>query len=539
MITQIEIENFKGIGDRIQIDLKPITLLFGPNSAGKSTVTHALHYAREVLTRRNYDADKTIAGGDFVDLGGFLSFVHMRNPSKTVRLRFHLDLRGVSFPKYFPEVGHLHFDEYALPQISESVESASVEFGVSYCPYRKKPYVSRYAVEINGEFLAAIESTYERFYSDERVEKYRHINALVGLNHIHPLSDIAFQNLTREPEVYQLLGPVLRDPSIPLAQLEDALPYWGRVLQIDMTPPQMDHPQLAHLEDVMRRGLDRWSAVISQLMVGPGERLTEEIEGFRHLGPFRETIERNYSPPRTRDESRWITGAAAWDLLSTRGRQFVEKISEWLSVGKLNSGYSLELYEYKELPLDGATYQILSTHQEPDSILEYMDIMWVDVEDLDTKTRLILRDDMLGLAVTPQDLGVGISQLVPMVVAALDPETRIAAIEQPELHLHPRLQAELGDLFAEFAAGRKLFILETHSEHLILRIQRRIRETVEGKPSAGRGLTANDVAVYYLNPRSELATFERIDLDRKGEFIQPWPDDFFELDFYERFARAD
>ena len=110
MITRIEIENFKGIGERIQLDLKPITLLFGPNSAGKSTVTHALHYAREVLTRRNYDADITIAGGDFVDLGGFRTFVHMQNLERMVKLKFCLNLEDVIFPKYFPEVGHLQFE---------------------------------------------------------------------------------------------------------------------------------------------------------------------------------------------------------------------------------------------------------------------------------------------------------------------------------------------------------------------------------------------------------------------------------------------
>ena len=73
--------------------------------------------------------------------------------------------------------------------------------------------------------------------------------------------------------------------------------------------------------------------------------------------------------------------------------------------------------------------------------------MWANVDELETKSRLVLRDDNLGLPVTPQDLGVGISQLVPIVVLANDPDTSVAAIEQPELHVHPRLQAELGDLF--------------------------------------------------------------------------------------------
>jgi predicted ATPase len=62
-LSRIEIKNFKGIGRRQAIDLKPITLLFGPNSVGKSTILQALHYLREILGRGNIDPDVTIAGG--------------------------------------------------------------------------------------------------------------------------------------------------------------------------------------------------------------------------------------------------------------------------------------------------------------------------------------------------------------------------------------------------------------------------------------------------------------------------------------------
>ena len=61
-LTRIEIENFKGIGKRQIIDLRPITLLFGPNSAGKSTILQALHYVREILERQNPDPDQIVVG---------------------------------------------------------------------------------------------------------------------------------------------------------------------------------------------------------------------------------------------------------------------------------------------------------------------------------------------------------------------------------------------------------------------------------------------------------------------------------------------
>ena len=75
-ITAIEIENFKGISERVRVDLKPIPLLFGANSAGKSTILHALLYMKDVLDRRNLDAIRTPVSGRALDLGGVRRFVH-------------------------------------------------------------------------------------------------------------------------------------------------------------------------------------------------------------------------------------------------------------------------------------------------------------------------------------------------------------------------------------------------------------------------------------------------------------------------------
>lgn len=69
-IAAITVQNFKSVRGECSVDFRPITFLFGPNSAGKSTVLQALQFMRELLERRNVDPDRTIAGGDSVDLGG-------------------------------------------------------------------------------------------------------------------------------------------------------------------------------------------------------------------------------------------------------------------------------------------------------------------------------------------------------------------------------------------------------------------------------------------------------------------------------------
>ena len=78
MINKITIQNFKSIKDRVEIDIKPITLLFGPNSVGKSTVVQALHYLKEVIQYDNPDPNQTAVGGKSIDFGGFKNIVHRR-----------------------------------------------------------------------------------------------------------------------------------------------------------------------------------------------------------------------------------------------------------------------------------------------------------------------------------------------------------------------------------------------------------------------------------------------------------------------------
>jgi hypothetical protein len=89
----LTLENFKGIREPVRIEFAPLTLLFGPNNAGKSTIVQALMYAREVLERNNCDAGRTALGGDIVDLGGFASLVHSHDLTRGIRMRFEL---GVS-----------------------------------------------------------------------------------------------------------------------------------------------------------------------------------------------------------------------------------------------------------------------------------------------------------------------------------------------------------------------------------------------------------------------------------------------------------
>lgn len=118
-----------------------------------------------------------------------------------------------------------------------------------------------------------------------------------------------------------------------------------------------------------------------------------------------------------------------------------------------------------------------------------------------------------------KDVGVGVSQVLPVIVAALFAKPgHIVIIEEPESHLHPLAQSQLAELFARVSLERNVqFIVETHSEHLFRRLQ-----TLMAKGDIPFG----NCALYFVAREGKQARLETLEADEVGR-IRNWPDKFF------------
>lgn len=589
-LTRIEIENFKGIGTRQRIDLKPITLLFGPNSAGKSTILQALHYLREVIERNNPDPDQTIAGG-LTDLGGFANLVHGHETGRSIHIKVDLDIGDDQGNDRLPlnSGGNLQDPQFAsLPvqyiagentelKTYAVVQEVGISIEVAWSDLTQGPYVANLSIDINGNEMAALRSPPQEGQAE-----------LIDINWRHPLlakladpddepedwdeglpTALAYdQEAERgDPfktplgnELYELSRQIVAD-----AQVNDlvrfrikvdtefgALPDLDRPLALDLVELDKDLIQMRYargvsiprlsdgdelraadelaLETYRRAGL---SALLDEMVLGPVRILRDYLKSLTYIGPLREIPSRGYRPRLSPDESRWAQGLAAWDVLHNQTTGYLlESVNEWLSSDlKLQTGYQVQQTVFKQVPNTSRFHQLFQRGIDEDDLGDLQELY----ASLKTVKEFGLIDLNKGVLVAPGDVGVGISQMVPVVVACLMDPVGLIAIEQPELHIHPAIQVGLGDLFVDATQGpqpavgpERTLLIETHSEHIMLRLLRRVREQTDGElPPGVTGLTPDDLSVIYVESSVEGVCFRPLRVSADGDFLDRWPNGFF------------
>ena len=230
----------------------------------------------------------------------------------------------------------------------------------------------------------------------------------------------------------------------------------------------------------------------------------EELRRVYYLGPLRAYPERTYTWAGAQPSDMGQAGEqAVHAILSSRDR------GETLSPGRKKKRITLEQYVAGWLQRLG-----LIAEFRVEAVAEGSQIFQVKVKKFTSGPEALLTD-----------VGFGVSQILPVVVLCFYvPEGSTVILEQPEIHLHPAVQANLADVLIDAYQRRGVQVLvESHSEHLLRRLQRRI---------ADKTLSKDDVALYFCEAKEKRSELTELDLDLFGQ-ITNWPKDFFGDEFGE------
>lgn len=599
-LSALRLASFKAFGPPQRVPLRPITLLFGANSAGKSSVIHALALAHHAIETGDLDTQRTRIGGDSIDLGGFLQYVHRRQADGRAVFAFELDLTGLTG---------------ALGKQFRSARAAEVEFVVGGClPGAQQTLfgetlreldaggsvgLERFTMEVDGQPLLSM---------SVRRSGLLHLDRL---NHAHPVFREAFHIPLAvaasphdvKPEDFGTLAKAMDElvreiwarrrglfPAIGREGSDQGVAVTGTDLMalLAIDPSRRD-------ERLSKSAKLFVPQVVHDLVAQINEVLATEIGRFLYLGPLRSYPPRHVAFSQDYGAN-WIAGGGyAWDVVRARG-DVRAQVNSWLGdPERLKTPYELQVRELiaagdleaEVAPrLGGRLYELALAlleelgRGEPvsDSLASALELIrqnkslesdvndetleavgevvdavadseviaeeWVrEIEETlgargDTRSELVLIDKRSSTPVSHRDVGIGVSQVLPVLVSAYASTAKLIAIEQPEIHLHPALQAELGDLFIKSALGgaANSFLVETHSEHLLLRIMRRMRETVaDDLPEGVPPVRPEDVAVLFIEPDGGHSLVREMPLNERGELVKAWPGGFFEESMREIF----
>ena len=240
----------------------------------------------------------------------------------------------------------------------------------------------------------------------------------------------------------------------------------------------------------------------STLMSHVYQRFKIESIITTYIGPFRESPERVYRDSETQSRNVGVKGENVSTLLIRdfhKNNKLIEAISEWLNK---TMGYNLQIKD-----MGSNLFQIMLVNRE-------------------------------GVESNILDVGFGISQVLPIVTQIIrsliwsqkyimgkEINEETIYIEQPELHLHPAAQADLADLFVNCVLENnngKRIVIETHSEHLIRKLQVLIADK-------NNMFTNEMIKIYYVDKDEQgVANVEEMKILPNGKFQKRWPSGFFD-----------
>ncbi len=542
-LTAIELENFQTIERHTVVPIRDLTLMFGPNGAGKSSIYDALELLKIIFSEDWGKKSKKLC-----DLLQRWASNKRENKSLGVGLQFQIDkdwtLNGMHNLFNLDDLYKIHkasIDSDYKEEFCGQTFRIFIEFSKTFNGYYW--IISKFQISNElGQILEVDTDVTKVDLRQNRVRVFRKEwidfsaidNSLAiakGLSNNNSYFELFYANYLEETDTNKWFS----DTS--LCQIENYI---------------NDRDAHNSAEEIICQAIDFFKIFINNAMNWESNELIELIPGSRtvpspseliflisgsvwHSGRRGKIIKpqmishqsilietRNRLNPELTEWEK-IAANYARDKCSESSNELKEYWDENSITTKVNSLLSEELFLEQGYQISG----------EVKCLIDVQELKNYDINESITYPKLVnlFLIGPNGKQVEINDVGSGIGYVLPVLSSLAAPG--ISLIQQPELHLHPALQSALGTAIVKCVENKKDYnaftLIETHSEHILLRIMRLLKNAESRDKEVIKPINFENVAILYFQPKGDGTTsIKRLRLSPDGQLVDRWPGGFFE-----------
>lgn len=529
----INISNFKAISTFDYKEVKNLTILTGVNSGGKSSFLHSLLMIKQSVLSENSE-NQVILNGNLINLGSFKDIIHRstKDGKKRDYIKYKFKFtkenddqllsileknifnqlkNSLRFLKF---VGAIIVDEnfydfnfeqsknndktqkLLKKSIENKISSLSIEYKFKY----KKEKVVVHSLYLEIKFIDIEKSVFLELIEHRNAKTYNvSTNSPIFYNEFNMLSNI-------EKAKYVNMKPIELSTEHPwlLNEIDKCnlnISFSGlRPLTDPLNIPEKSKKSTSFLKFGISNSLENMLEIT----------YSQFFDSISYIGPLREAPQSLYLKNNDYDEEIGSKGENLINILV----QNKEKI---IKVPKIING---KIVSDEMNFLEGLNYWLCEVFE----MAEAINIKTYN----DGKINQVIIKNKDGIEVPISAVGFGVSQVLPIIAEGLLlKEEKVLIVEQPEIHLHPKLQSLIFDFFYSLTSLNKKVIVETHSDHLINRMRLRIaQEELQEKSPLNE-----NIGLFFV----ENNEIKLIDIDPLG-IIQQWPKGFFDQSNFENIA---
>jgi len=558
MIQKISFQNYKAF-EKGEIKLKPITILLGANSVGKSSIINLLSMLQQTANSTNYKSALRLHGEN-VSMGECKNIFRNQDIKNNIVIDFEFkseELRKLLKEELFDDfINQIFRPIQSISRFSE--EKRKQIIGDEFNQFIKTGKIDKKLYNSKENFqksIAAIETLNKSMLENKKLKSVKQSDSsrfFLRYNESFILNDKKLLELIYDFFVEaKKINEDLFNLSFELCSVTDNK---EDVLKIRNVSLMNNEKEVLNIKFTLNKS----DATYKEINITSDFTNKQELLDSKTKNEFLKLINSNSTifslVPNDIDRTFFygVFYKNEYSIITKTLISIIElaivSVKKQFIKGFINHVSPLRAHPKRYYFLDNANINTTLDTLDGNSLTEILKEnvtvkdkvnMWLETFGLQVNVdplqdiihKLKIKQHTLDLDIT--DVGFGISQILPIIVQGfLSRSNSLTMIEQPEIHLHPKMQADLADLFIDITGitirkkvknklpiSKKYLLIETHSEYLLRRLRRRISE---GE------ISAQDVAIYFIVPpknKNDSAEIQEKEVSENGSF--EWPQDFY------------